>query len=150
MRPHIFRVVDRRGAWYVVHDGKRVAETALGEPEDGARRAWERAHGVPPEGYAWVKGDFATVAAVAAAVAAAVDRAGEAVRLVPLADLVALARLGLVMRKAQAAYFAARRAKPYSAADSELRAAKHAEDRFDAEARAVMRREQGELPGMRD
>jgi len=67
---------------------------------------------------------------------------------VPLADLIALARLGSRMRRAQQAYFKRRKEMPYLPAESELRTAQDAERKFDAAVKEALAREQGTLPGM--
>lgn len=72
----------------------------------------------------------------------------DTVRLVELSALTDLARLGLRMRKAQRAYFEARKARPHSAAADELAAAKATEGDFDRAVAAALRRERACLPGM--
>ena len=68
---------------------------------------------------------------------------GKTVKLVPLAELTALARLVQAMRRAQAAYFRNR-------TDADLRAARDAERRCDAAASAALEREKQIIPGMED
>lgn len=72
----------------------------------------------------------------------------ETVHLVELSALTDLARLGQKMRRAQKAYFDARRAQPHIAAEAELVAARTAEVAFDRAAAAALKRERACLPGM--
>lgn len=68
--------------------------------------------------------------------------------LVPLQQLTDLARLGLAMRRAQNAYFEAKRKRPGLTPDAEWRHARDAEKRFDRAIRDSLTREQVPLPGM--
>ena len=69
-------------------------------------------------------------------------------KLVPLSELIALAQLGRAMRAAQKTYFARRKASPTDPCLAELRAAGHAERRFDRAAHDALNRERPALPGM--
>jgi hypothetical protein len=72
-------------------------------------------------------------------------------RLVPLADLVALARLGERMRKAQNRFFKQRREQPQMSDDTLLREARAVEREFDAAvAAAIARDKQPALPDLDD
>lgn len=65
--------------------------------------------------------------------------------LIPLGELLALARLGLLMRRTQREFFEARKRCPHGRSDAEFRAAKDAERRFDAALTAALAREQPAL-----
>lgn len=73
---------------------------------------------------------------------------GDTVKLVPLGELTALARLGIAMRKAQRAYFTKRKEMPHVSADTEWREARNAERRFDDACTDALARERQQLPGM--
>jgi hypothetical protein len=63
------------------------------------------------------------------------------------AELVKLAQLGHAMRKAQRAYFDARKRQPHVKPVAELNASRDLERRFDAAVRDALTRERVELPG---
>lgn len=71
----------------------------------------------------------------------------DTVRLVPLSDLVELARLVVAMRKAQQAFFDKRKATPHVPADAEWRAARDLERRVDSAAADALARSRQTLPG---
>src|SRR5438128_2076695 len=60
------------------------------------------------------------------------------VKLVPIADVLRLAELGVAMRKAQRDYFQARKEQPHCDHTTAYRAARSAESRFDAACRDVL------------
>jgi len=66
---------------------------------------------------------------------------------VPLGDLLGLAQLGAAMRKAQKAYFDHRKKFPGLSADTEYRAARAAEKRFDSALEDALSRDRQSLPG---
>jgi hypothetical protein len=70
-----------------------------------------------------------------------------AVTVVPLTDLTDLARLGAAMRRAQFAYFDARRKQPHVRQHALEKAARDAGRRFDAAVRDALNRERASLPG---
>lgn len=73
----------------------------------------------------------------------------DTVALVPLSELVALARLGLAMRKAQRDYFDRKRSQPHMPVTGDVwRAVRDLEKRFDAVALDALNRERQCLPGM--
>lgn len=72
---------------------------------------------------------------------------GKTAKLVPLSDLVALAKLGKAMRDAQKEFFAKRRAAPHAPADTELANARDTERRFDKAVAAALKQEQQALKG---
>lgn len=76
------------------------------------------------------------------------DTSDDTAELVRLSELLTLARLGVAMRKAQRAYFTRRKALPMDPATAEYRAARDAEQRFDAAAAAALNRQRQSLPGM--
>jgi hypothetical protein len=61
-----------------------------------------------------------------------------------------LAYLGLAMRKAQARYYEARRARPHDQCRKEFMTAREREKRFDAAVAAVLVRQQQTIPGMEE
>lgn len=67
---------------------------------------------------------------------------------VPLADHLALARLVAAMRRAQRAYFAAKRAAPHCSPDLEWRAARSLEKSVDAAVADALARDRQTLPGL--
>lgn len=69
---------------------------------------------------------------------------------VPLADYLALATLGAAVRKAQRAYFTARKNNPHSSATVEYQAARALEKRFDSAVEDALARDRQVLPGMED
>jgi hypothetical protein len=74
--------------------------------------------------------------------------AEKTVLMVPLTELLELARLGHEMRRAQRLYWRRRRELPHAPADTELRAAKNAEDKFDAAVSSALARQRQTIPGM--
>ncbi len=70
--------------------------------------------------------------------------------LVPLADLVGLARLGQVMRKAQRNFYRLRKEQPHVNHEAAFKAALSAENAFDSAAADALARERQTLPGMAD
>jgi hypothetical protein len=72
----------------------------------------------------------------------------DTVQLVELRELVELARVVLEMRKAQRAYFEARRERPHGDHTSAYRHARSLEVKVDSAAHAALAREQQSLPGM--
>lgn len=77
-----------------------------------------------------------------------VQAVGVDIALAPLCDLIGLARIGAEMRRAQSAYFRARKERPNSYHLSEYRHARQMESRFDAATHDTLQREQQTLPGM--
>ncbi len=70
-------------------------------------------------------------------------------RLVELEELLALARLGLEMRRAQRDYFEAKKRMPHAPVGGDVwRRLRGLEERFDRAAREALNREQQALPGM--
>lgn len=76
------------------------------------------------------------------------------VRLVPITELLDLAKLGQAMRRAQGAFFRARRLQPHVPADDLFMAARAAEARFDQAVAAAMKQERERsrpgLPGIEE
>lgn len=75
--------------------------------------------------------------------------APDTVALVPLAELLDLARLGKEMRRAQRAFFEQRKQNPHTPATAALAAARDGERRFDAAIAKVLAREKRpSMPGL--
>ncbi|HEX4614244.1 MAG TPA: hypothetical protein VH092_39115 [Urbifossiella sp.] len=72
----------------------------------------------------------------------------ETVHLVELAELLTLAKMGYAMRKAQRAYFDARKANQHVNATDRFLAARTAEVQFDRAVARALERERVGLPGM--
>ena len=72
----------------------------------------------------------------------------ETVKFVPMRELTELARIGLEMRRAQRAYFDAKRERPNSDHSTAYRYARQCEQRFERVAKDALAQEQQTLPGM--